>query len=342
MEQAWRSTRPLSVLGTAHALPGAPVGSLDLIDHMERRFGFRRGSRARAAAQRLGVRSRHFVRRFAEADEPATPTNAALAATSVEGACAAAGVRPQDLAYLIAHTTTPDSLLPAGVAAVADRIGFDGPQVELRQACTGFANALMVATGLFAAGCDRPIAIVGSETGSLHLDPTTLDSDESQIVNLMQMGDGAGAVVLGPGGRTAAIEASWFACTGRQRSPGIALAPGARHFTHDAVAVLRSGPGLFAAGAEIAASLGYDVAAVDWVVPHQASGRIAAPLAAHLGCAVDRIAVTADTLGNTGSAAIWMALDRLRRNGIAVGQTALALGAEASKFMVGGFAYRHG
>jgi len=50
--------------------------------------------------------------------------------------------------------------------------------------------------------------------------------------------------------------------------------------------------------------------------------------------------VNGDRLANTGSAAIWLALAScvLARPGARV----LALGAEATKFMFGGFSYVHG
>jgi len=48
-------------------------------------------------------------------------------------------------------------------------------------------------------------------------------------------------------------------------------------------------------------------------------------------------------LGNLGSAAIWVTLDRLRRSGrLALGDRVMVLGAEASKYMYGGFLYVHG
>jgi 3-oxoacyl-[acyl-carrier-protein] synthase-3 len=79
----------------------------------------------------------------------------------------------------------------------------------------------------------------------------------------------------------------------------------------------------------------------DYILPHQANGRMDAILAAPLGLPPERIVVTADRLGNTGSAAIWLALAQLRP-GLKSGQTALALGAEATDFMFGGFRYHHG
>jgi len=74
--------------------------------------------------------------------------------------------------------------------------------------------------------------------------------------------------------------------------------------------------------------------------PHQANGRMDAILAGPLGVAAERIIVTADRLGNTGSAAIWLALTQSRPT-LKPGQTVLALGAEATDFMFGGFRYHH-
>jgi 3-oxoacyl-[acyl-carrier-protein] synthase-3 len=54
-----------------------------------------------------------------------------------------------------------------------------------------------------------------------------------------------------------------------------------------------------------------------------------------------RVFVNASRLGNTGSAAIWLALAELRST-LEPGATVLALGAEATKYMFGGLLYVHG
>ena len=65
--------------------------------------------------------------------------------------------------------------------------------------------------------------------------------------------------------------------------------------------------------------------------------------ARYLGLPADKVICEANILGNIGSASIWVALDRLRRSGrLAVGDRVLVLGAEASKYMYGGFLYVHG
>lgn len=329
------------MLGSGHTLPGPAVGTGDLIAMMQQRFGFARPREAAAIARRLGIESRHLCRDFAARDEDprSGDSNSELAAKAVRAALDEAGLQPHDLAYLIGHTTSPDQPLPANVAMVADRLGYDGPHVELRQACTGFANALMIAFGLIATG-SGPVAIVGSETGSLFFDPASLDTEADQIVNMVQMGDGAGAVIVGAfeAGRPS-IDAAWFGALGSGRAPGISRQHRKQRFDHDFAAIRGEGHRLFDAGRDAAAEQGFPIEAARHLIPHQVSGRIGMLAAAHFALPQERVFVQANRIGNTGSAAIWIALDTLRARA-APGEDIVVLGAEASKHMYGGFAYR--
>lgn len=341
----WLSQGKLSVLGSGSALPGEAVDTNTLIAMMEDRFGLTRGREARAVARRLAIHRRHICRAFDEAtEEPrAGQSNPELCARAVQAALRDAGLEASDLGYLIGHTTTPAQLLPGNIALVADALNYGGPHLELRQACTGFANALMIAFGLMAMPGARPIAIVGSETGSLFFDPARVADDSGQLVNLVQMGDAAAAVIIGPGdaGKDT-IAAAWFGAIGLGRSPGLQLHHGKREFDHDFAAILAGGGMLFDAGRVAAEMQHCPLDAADVIVPHQVNGGIGTMLAEHFGVPADRFFVNADWVGNTGSAAIWLALDTLRNEGLAPGKRVMALGAEATKYMYGGFVYDHG
>ncbi len=342
------------MLGTGSALPGAPVSNAELIDKvrafdpaLDRRSAERLG-------MRLGIGKRYFSRPFAAAIETPSPSqsNPDLAARALSGALAQAGLAPNDLCYLIGHTATPAQPLPGNIALVADLVGFDGPHVELRQACTGFANALMIAFGLLTRADSRPVAIIGSETGSLFFDPRAVSGDAAQRVNMMQMGDGAAAIVLGPArGGGATLSHAWFGTTGHGRTPGIEMREGGSNtpapdaaiarFHQDFAAIRRNGPGLFAACVAAARYQGLDLDSADHIVPHQANGRMDAIIADLLGVPASRIFVNAGRVGNTGSAAIWLALAELRAAGPAVGSRVVVLGAEATRYLHGGFSYVH-
>lgn len=340
----WTSRRPMAVLGTGAAFPGPAITSDELIELVHSRFRIDVRSEARAVAKRMAIASRHVCRDFSSAEEAARSGdgNADLAARAVQAALTDAGLAVNDLGYLIGHTTTPEQPLPANIAHVADRLDYAGPHVELRQACTGFANALMIAAGLLAVPGARPVAIVGSETGSLFFDPHRLEQDRGQIVNLMQMGDGAGAIILGPAADAAAsLEAMWFGSIGLGRAPGIQQHARRQEFDHDFAGIFQHGPLLFDADVAAAVSLGWPLDNADLIIPHQVSGRVKLQASSHLDVSADRVFVNADRIGNTGSAAIWLALAELRAGGLPTGAKVLALGAEASKYLYGGFAYVH-
>jgi 3-oxoacyl-[acyl-carrier-protein] synthase-3 len=162
----WHDRTPLLVLGTGAALPGEPISTEELLTAVDRRFGLSLRRQGMAIADKLGIRWRHLCRDMATRLE--TPRkghrNPELAATALRGALLEAGLVARDLSYLIGHTATPARLMPPNIGQVAELLDFEGPFVEFRQACTGFANALVFAKGLLRAGAG-PVAIVGSETG---------------------------------------------------------------------------------------------------------------------------------------------------------------------------------
>src|SRR5262245_12174095 len=351
----WTDRRALRGLGMGMAVPGEPVPTVELLERVERRFGVAVRRRGQALARRLGIETRHLCRDLAARHE--TPRsghgNPDLAAAALRAALAEARLRVRDLAYLIGHTTTPACQVPPNIALVADRLGFTGPYMELRQACTGFANALVIAQGLVVAPGVNAIGIVGSETGSVYFDPLRAGENSAQLVNLVQMGDGAAAIIVARDDPSsgARLSHTFFGQAGLGRKAGLALSAGGSdtaavgggilEFEHDYAAVRASGPELFDHGAAVARSLGAAVEAVDYIVPHQASGRMPELLGSRLGLESRRVFVNADRVGNTGSAAIWLALAELRRR-LEPGARVLVLGAEATKFMFGGFSYVHG
>ena len=346
MPEPWLSHGRLAVLGTGRALPGAPVGNAALIETMVERFGWTSGRAATALAKRMVIQTRHFARPFYAAIENARPgqSNSALAASAVAHALGDARLTIKDIGYLISHTATPDTVLPGNASYVADHLGYAGPHVELRQACTGFANALMIAFGLLAQPNAKPVAIVGSDTGSLIFDPRWAATDHSHLVNLMQMGDGAAAIILAPPDQSSAqLHGAWFGCVGLGRAPGLCIRSGQPAvIDHNYTEIATNGRFLFDADRDAAALHGVHIEDANILIPHQTSGRIGHQVAAHFGLPPERFFVNANRMGNTGSAAIWLALAEIRANGVQPGTRIVALGAEATKYMYGGFAYDQG
>ena len=351
----WRDTKTCALLGMGYALPGEPLTTEALLTRIAENFNVDIRRAAKVVARKLGVNSRHVCRDLRQRHERprAGDNNAELAARAVRAALLEAGLRVADLSYLIGHTCSPGQAVPPNIAEVADLLGYAGPYLELRQACTGFANALIAARGLLAADHCGPVAIVGSETGSVFFDPLRIAEDHGQLVNLLQMGDAAAACIVAndTGAGVGTLSHVYFGQQGAARSPGFALAAGGsdvdpsrrgtQEYSHDFAAVRASGPKLFELGLAAADSMGIDPKRVDRIIPHQVSGRIGEQLAPYLGVSPAQLFVNADHCGNTGSAAIWLALAQLRPQ-LPRGSRVLVLGAEATKYMYGGFLYVQG
>ena len=348
---------PLQVLGTGTALPGPALTTDEILTRVKSYMSPSASAVARRVARRLKITTRYLSRDLAAPLESVRSGDSGpqLAGRALRQAIVQAGQEQASIDFLIGHTATPHTLIPSNTAWIADELQFPGPHVELRQACTGFAAAYLLATGLCSSGFAR-IAIAGSETGSVYFDPRRHAEDPGQLVNLVQMGDGAGAIILGPLTDESAshIERPFFGSAGIGRAPGLMLTQGGSGapqvtagsvatFSHRHEDIKTHGVGLLRASLDAACESGVDLATVDWYLPHQANGRMAEICATHLGLPRERVICEAGTVGNLGSAAIWVALDRVRRSGrLAVGDRLLVLGAEATKYLYGGFLYVHG
>lgn len=345
---------PLVLLGTAQAYPGAPISSAQLLQRLEAQFGLSLRRKGLAVARRLHIATRYLARDFSSRIEGTRPdqSNPALAARAVQQALHEAGLTVNDLAYLIGHTATPAEPLPSNISYVASLLQYDGPVAEFRQACTGFVNALVFAAGLCAQGEDRAVAIVGSETGSVFFDPYRARDDTAQLVSMMQMGDGAGAVILRKDqpGHLPRLRAWYHGRLPGQYAPGLRMPAGGSaqpataqsvlEFEHDFHAIRTHGAELFQAAIAGTRAQAIDFHAIDAVLPHQANGRMDQFLAPYLPPAM-RVIVHADQVGNTGSAAIWLGLDYARKHVLTPGQSLLVLGAESTNYSYGGFIYEH-
>jgi 3-oxoacyl-[acyl-carrier-protein] synthase-3 len=354
-ENTWIDHRTLSVMGTGQAYPGEPIATQELAERIHARFGIDLTRRTLALGRKLNIHHRFLARDFATRVEGTRPGdgNADLAARAVRDALRQAGLRSRDLVYLIGHTVTPAELVPSNISKVAHLLGYHGPVAEFRQACTGFVNATLFAAGLSAVVGGRPVAVVGSETGSVFFDPQRATEDLSQLVNFVQMGDGAGAIIVGGEQnhtRTPRISHLYHGRLENGRTPGLrmrtggSLTPGSPtsvlEFDHAPSLVREQASELFEGALAALRAQEMDWMGISHVLPHQANGRMDQLLAAHLPSSA-RVIVHADRVGNTGSAAIWLALAEARAHLLASGEKVVVLGAESTNYSYGGFVYEH-
>jgi 3-oxoacyl-[acyl-carrier-protein] synthase III len=365
----WKDPRKAQVLATGHAYPGPPVTTEALLDKIDTVFNLTLRRRGLAVAKRLGIKTRHISRRFESRLESPYPSasNPELCQQALDAALSQAGLQIDDIGYLIGHTATPHELLPSNISKVASLMNYHGPFAEFRQACTGFINATIFALGLTSGNPDCIVAIVGSEVGSVFFDPYSASEDNDQLVNMVQMGDGAGAILLKGSPNKLdnrdnnslenpknleekafpTLSHIFHGQIGVGRPSGLKLSTGGSgqvssekyipEFNHDFESIRENGLALFESGLSAARLLGIEPMKCDLILPHQANGKmdqVLSPLLpGHSG-----IITHGQNVGNTGSAAIWLALDANRRK-LSTNGTLLVLGAEATQYMYGGFLY---
>ena len=359
------------LLGVGVALPGEAITTESLCQHIQDQFGIKTARHASILAPRLGVKTRYLCRDFKEAIEAprAGSRNPELAAQAIQNAMKMANCSPDSMGYLISHTATPATLLPSGSAEISRLVGHTGAHLELRQACTGFANALQIAFAMTADPHSLPIAIVGVETGSVYFSPESLQADNSQWINFLQMGDGAAAIIIGPDDQLQRDEnnhenkdennrenkfnenmyfsAAYFGQCQQPPTPGLSLRAGGSDqassqagailFEHDFTSVAEHGALLLDAGRKVLSEAGHVLEEAQFIVPHQASGAIAPWLSQRWNYPVERISTHAEQVGNLGSASIWAALHDVVQRRQKIRSKAYFLGAEATQYSYGGF-----
>jgi len=115
-----------------------------------------------------------------------------LATDAAAEAIAKSGVDPQQIDAVIIATVSNPKQTPSVAAIVADRVGANpAAAFDINAACAGFAYGVAQADALIRAGAAHYAVVVGAEKLSDIVDP----ADRS--ISFL-LGDGAGAVVIGP------------------------------------------------------------------------------------------------------------------------------------------------
>jgi 3-oxoacyl-[acyl-carrier-protein] synthase-3 len=257
--------------------------------------------------QRTGI----ITRMRASADTDAID----LATDAAREAVERSGVDPAKIDAVIVATVSNPKQTPSVSAIVAERVGANpAAAYDVNAACAGFAYGVAQADALIRAGAATYAIVIGAEKLSDVVDPT------DRSISFL-LGDGAGAVVIGPsdtpgigptvwgsdGSKADAVgmnhtlvefrdgKAPWP--TLRQEGPTVF-----RWAVWEMVKVARQA--LEAAGVEAS-----DLAAF---VPHQANMRIIDEFAKQLGLP-ETVVIGRDieTTGNTSAASIPLATHRL-------------------------------
>src|SRR5256714_9920778 len=251
--------------------------------------------------ERTGIHER----RIAAVDETATD----LAAEAAKDALLAGGFRPDDTDLIVCSTSTPDSMYPSVASRVEERLQARGPAFDVQAACTGFLYAMSIADRFVSSGDAKQAIVIGTET----LTKIMNFKDRGTCV---VFGDGAGAVVLGPGSNGAGIKSCVLGSDGSGAdliyvAPGVdgPEGPGRPEIRMDGRKVFRFATEILAqATMQALEKANVRLEDVRLIVPHQANARIIEAAGKRLGVGADVMVNGIANYGNTPTASIPLAL----------------------------------
>lgn len=296
------------IAGLGHYRPDNVVTNDDLAQHIETNDEWIRS--------RVGIAER----RFSSPDE----TVASMGANAGRAALADAGLPPADIDAVITATCTLDAPIPHASTRIAAALGIHAPgSFDVNAACAGFCYGLAVASQAVRSGNARNVLVVGSEKLTSWIDP-------KDRANSIIFADGAGAAVVTASDTEQIGPIAWG--SDETQTETIYIADRNSFVYQEGQSVFRWATSAIAPVAvQAAKNAGIDLADVDIIACHQANLRIVDAIAKRLisaGARPDvRVARDIVTTGNTSSASIPIALDRMRAAGEAQrGDVVLAVG----------------
>ena len=235
----------------------------------------------------------------------------------------AAGCDPSEVDLLVIATYTPDMAFPSTGNLVQDRLKLTCPAFDVQAACAGFVFALVTAAQFVATGTSRRALVIGGDCNSRITNPADQKS-------FPLFGDGAGAVLLGPGTPRQGMLAyqlgsdgsggdllSRPACGSRIPPTADVLDQGLHYLTMDGRAVFKWAVRILADSTlDVLAEAEQSIESIRWFVPHQANVRIIHAASDVLGFHRDVVFKNLEKYGNTSAASIPIALDELMRDGL--------------------------
>ncbi|MFN0248000.1 MAG: 3-oxoacyl-ACP synthase III family protein [Kofleriaceae bacterium] len=277
--------------------------------------------------RRTGIQERRYVTEGTATSD--------LALQAAKRALADANMEPQDIDCIILGTLSPDIHFPGTAVFLQKKLGIERatcPCFDIRQQCSGFVYGLQMADAFIRTGMYKRILLVGAEVHSHSLDYSTRGRDV-----MILFGDGAGAMILGPGDNddpksgvvyTSAhadgsgamdlylkifeiSKAPYIDYNARDREENIIKYPqmdGKRVF-------LNAVRGMVMSTQTALAKTGMTWDDIQWFVPHQANLRINEKVVEVAKIPPEKVLNSIQFYGNTTAATVPLTIDHWRQEG---------------------------
>lgn len=266
-------------------------------------------------AEKTGI----AARRYAAPDQFTSDLGANAARQCLERA----GVPAESVDAILLATSSPDRVQPATATRVQDLIGARNAYAfDVNSVCSGALFALNMADALVRSGGAERVLVIASELYSRTL------LNPRDFSTCAVLGDGAGALLVGPGEAGRGILGSRLHSDGSgadliQVPAGGTMLPYSKmERPQDQYFLMRGRDVMDFAGTrgvavveELLAAYDIDRKDVAFVVPHQANVTVLQEIANKLAIPFSKFAVTLDRYGNTAAASVLIAFDDLMTSG---------------------------
>ena len=301
------------VIGIGSALPEHVVTNKDFEAYLDTTDAW--------IVRRTGIRERRHLN--------GTVTLTDLALDACRAALLDAGRDAADIDHVIVATFTPDRLMPGLAPKLAKLLGTDGAgAIDVNAACAGFLYGLDQTAALVESGRARLALVVGAEALSRVTDP----HDRGTAI---LFADGAAAVVVEAGEFAHGCSPFVLASDGEhgdllyaERDERLLRMEGQEVYRH---AVER----MVEATREALRRAEMTVDDLDLLIVHQANQRIIDAAARRLGMPAEKVFANVDTIANTSSASIPLALHHAEQRGYLKPGDTVALAAFGGGFVWG-------
>ncbi len=264
---------------------------------------------------RSGIRERHIVEKDV--------TSSDLGAQAAQRALDMAGMKAEELDFIITATNSPDMTFPCNSCLIQAKIGAkNAAGFDVSAGCTSFIHTVSLAEKFIKEDPRRKVMILGTEIMSKI-------TDWNDRGTCVLFGDGAGAMILAGEEGERGVVSTHLHSDGSLWEllyiPGGGSAHPSSHETVDQNlhCIKMAGNQLFKVAVRALAEVsqealkanGLTSADIDLMVPHQANLRIIEAAAKIIDVPMEKVFLNIDKYGNTSSATIPIAFDELNRGG---------------------------
>ncbi|MBK9091433.1 MAG: ketoacyl-ACP synthase III [Anaerolineae bacterium] len=288
---------------------------------------------------KLGIRER----RIALSSECTSDLGAAAARQAIDRW----GGNAESIGLIIVATATPDRIAPSTACIVQRKLGFFSSfAFDIAAVCSGFLFGMATAAQFVSTGVVDYALVIGADTFSRITDWTRRDC--------VFFGDGAGAVILGPGRPDEGFLSYSLHSDGRgqdaftvrgggsERPASLeTIQMGQHYFEMNGAEVYRNGiEKVPATILESLSKVGLTCNDIDWIIPHQPSIRILQDSAQLLGVPFSKFCTSMERYANTSGGTIPIVLNESFEEGKFKPGDILAFAAIGSGWTWGSIIYR--